>query len=331
MKGTYQAPGMSALRIVALIIVWALPVVIAVLIGAVLRDETLALSAFALLSLISLAATVAIIRRPGRANQTWIATPEALRGEFRIQRPLLYVLSVPIGLLTYVGLRLLNETYPIAQLGPQWAIAAVVLLLLFGAPFVLMRDDVRSFRITDDQHVLISRGREEEALHVTDFHEIRAVAARTGRLKLLKRLIFAKHIAGQRRVVIPLTLIRSRAYGTPVAGQIVADFFLERCERAGFTVDQAHGGRRFGWTATRDPSQVASRAAPVLHDHDYLVVGRIITAEGYSLAIEITVRGEKPLADDEARDAALGLLRKEHPQCAWEGEAVVTTIDATKH
>jgi hypothetical protein len=57
-----------------------------------------------------------------------------------------------------------------------------VLLLLFGAPFALMRDDVRSFRITDDEHILISRGRAEEALHVTDFQEIKAVAARAGRV-----------------------------------------------------------------------------------------------------------------------------------------------------
>jgi hypothetical protein len=100
MKGTYKAPGLSTLRIVALVVVWMLPVAVTAIVGAVLRDETLAISAFVMLALLSLAATVAILRWPGRASQTWIAGADALRGEFRIQRPLLYVLSVPVALLT---------------------------------------------------------------------------------------------------------------------------------------------------------------------------------------------------------------------------------------
>jgi hypothetical protein len=331
MKGTYEAPGLSALRITALVIIWVLPVALAVLIAIGLQDETLALGTFVILSLLSLAATMLIIRRARSANRTWIANPEALRGEFRVQRPLLYVLSIPIGLLTYVGLRLLNETYPIERLGPQWAIAVAVVLLLFGVPLVLMRNDVRSFRITDDAQILISRGRAEEALHVVDFHDVRAIVAPAGRVRPVTRLVFTGHIAGARRVVIPLGLVRSRAHGTPVAGQIVADFFLEQCKQAGFTVHQAQGRRRFGWIAMREPPQVASPAAPMLQGHDYLVTGRIITAEGHSLAVERTVHGEEPLADDEARNAALSLLREEHPQCVWEGEAVVATVDATKH
>jgi hypothetical protein len=331
MKGTYEAPGLSALRITALVLVWVLPLVIMALIAIVFQDETLAIGAFVVLLLFSLAATVAIVRWPGRANQTWIGGAEALRGEFRVQRPLLYVLSVPIGLLTYVGLRLLNESYPVAQLGPEWAIAAVVVLLLFGVPFLIMRNDVRSFRITDDEHVLISRGRAEEALHVADFREVRAVVARGPRVRRVTRLVFAGHIAGGRRVVIPLALVRSRAYGTPVAGQIIADFFLEQCERAGFAVRPVQGDRHFGWTATREPSRAASPATPTLRGYDYLVSGRIITADGHSMAVELTVHGDEPLADDEARDAALRLLRAQHPQCVWDGEAVVTMTDATHH
>jgi multisubunit Na+/H+ antiporter MnhF subunit len=331
MKGTYKAPGLSALRIVALVVIWVLPVAITALIGAVLREETLAIGAFVVLSLLSLTATVAILRWPGRANQTWIADAEALRGEFRVQRPLLFVLSVPVGLLTYVGLRLLNETYPIAQLGRAWAIAAVVVMLLFGVPFTIMRNDVRNFRITDDEQVLISRGRAEEVLHVADFREVRSVVAQAGRVRPVARLVFAGHVAGGRRVVIPLSLIRSRAYGTPVPGQIVADFFQEQCERAGFVVHPARGGRHFGWSATREPSPATGPAASTLQGHDYVVTGRIITADGRGRPVELTVHGAEPLAEGEVRDAALGLLREEHPQCVWDGEATVKSIDATKH
>jgi hypothetical protein len=330
MKGTYQGRGLSALRIVALVVVWVLPLVITTLTAIALGDETLVVGVFIVLMLLSLATTVLIIRWPGRANQTWIAGTDALRGEFRVQRPLLLVLSVPVALLTYVGLRLLNETHPIAQLGPEWAIAAAVVLLLFGVPFVIMRNDVRRFRITDDEQVWISRGRAEEALHVADFREVRAVAAHGARVRPLTRLVFHNHIAGAQRVIIPLTLVRSRAYGTPVAGQIVADFFLEQCERAGFTVRSARGGRSFGWVATHDPDRTAGQATPTLGGHDYLVAGRIITALGRSMAVELTVQGVEPLADDEVRDAALTLLRAQHPECVWDGEAAVTAAEATR-
>jgi hypothetical protein len=166
---------------------------------------------------------------------------------------------------------------------------------------------------------------------VADFREVRAVVAQAGRVRPVARLVFAGHVARGRRVVIPLSLIRSRAYGTPVPGQIVADFFQEQCERAGFVVRPARGGRRFGWSATREPSHSASQAASALHGHDYLVTGRIITTDGRSLPVELTVHGAGPLAEGEVRDAALGLLRGEHAQCVWDGEASVKAVDATKH
>ncbi len=199
------------------------------------------------LIIVAFVATFRITTRAAGRSYVSITSTEGVRGEFSVGRVWPAIGGYLVGMLTMVCIMGMLQEVPGSRLMWGWGITALIPLCVYGILLLNMRGRVTAFRVEEDGSLSIRRANADwKPFRITDYGRV-VGRVMTGRgVSSPSKIEFLDPVAGQRKVTIPLMMIRSREYKTATYGVVIDDFFREACKRAGYRV-QPKGK---GWTAT---------------------------------------------------------------------------------
>jgi len=266
-------------------------------------------------------------RKPEGPEMEFVDAEAGFRGEFQGRFSIYHWVAVFMGaVVTFCFAAILWRTLE-SGLGDD----GLPILLATGAGTLFSvvwhlqryRGLVRRYRILDDASLEVWRDDGWVAVDLKQYEKIYAKTAtgdETTFMRWPKDVLLRMPREGAPVLTFVAMGTRSVTLGTRVEGGFVFQYFLKRCQQAGFHIKDIGDSANPAWVASNLPLE--DHPSPS-YDPEVHILGELLTAEGDRKRIEITIEAAA-LDDDEIVELVESLQQGDFPGSKWVDPKAVT-------